>query len=102
VLARLKKERKEKFHIATKAGRRVPVQTVQGYNRKTLTAFVNRSLMNLNTDAMKQGKLRHYGVSLEKVEEVLKAIEFPNVRSVQIIFNIFRHGLQICRRSLHG
>jgi aryl-alcohol dehydrogenase-like predicted oxidoreductase len=116
LLARLKKERKEDFYIATKAGRRLPVQTPGGYNRKNLTAFVNRSLRNLRTDAIdllqlhcphpevyyrpevfgmlddfvKAGKLRHYGVSVEKVEEALKAIEFPNVQSVQIIFNIFR------------
>jgi aryl-alcohol dehydrogenase-like predicted oxidoreductase len=116
LLARLKKERKEKFYIATKAGRRLPVQTVEGYNRKTLNAFVNRSLNNLNTDAIdllqlhcpptevyyrpevfeilddmvEQGKIRHYGVSVEKVEEALKAIEFPKVQSVQIIFNVFR------------
>lgn len=116
LLAKLKKERKEKFYIATKAGRRLPMQTVAGYNRKNLTAWVNRSLKNLNTDTIdllqlhcphpevfyrpevfgilddlvKAGKLRHYGVSVEKVEEALKAIEFPNVQSVQIIFNIFR------------
>ncbi len=41
-------------------------------------------------DLVKAGKLRHYGVSVEKVEEALKAIEFPEVQSVQIIFNIFR------------
>ena len=116
LLAKLKKERKEKFYIGTKAGRRLPVQTTQGYNRKNLIAFVNRSLKNLHTDTIdllqlhcpptevyyrpevfgvlddlvKAGKLRHYGVSVEKVEEALKAIEFPNVQSVQIIFNIFR------------
>src|SRR6185503_11080008 len=116
LLAKLKKERKEKFYVATKAGRRLPVQTTEGYNRKNLTAFVQRSLKNLNTDTIdllqlhcpptgvyyrpevfgilddfvKAGKLRHYGVSVEKVEEALKAIEFPNVQSVQIIFNIFR------------
>ena len=116
LLARLKKERKEKFYIATKAGRRLPVQTTEGYNRKNLTAFVQRSLKNLKTDTIdllqlhcpptgvyyrpevfgilddlvKAGKLRHYGVSVEKVEEALKAIEFPNVQSVQIIFNLFR------------
>ena len=116
LLAKLKKERKEKFYIATKAGRRLPVQTTEGYNRRNLTAFVNRSLKNLKTDAIdllqlhcpptevyyrpevfgilddlvNAGKLRHYGVSVEKVEEALKAIEFPNVQSVQIIFNIFR------------
>ena len=116
LLAKLKKERKEKFYIATKAGRRLPVQTTEGYNRKNLTAFVNRSLKNLNTDTIdllqlhcpptevyyrpevfgvlddlvKTGKLRYYGVSVERVEEALKAIEFPNVQSVQIIFNMFR------------
>ena len=116
LLAKLKKERKEKFYIATKAGRRLPTQAAEGYNRKNLTAFVHRSLKNLNTDTIdllqlhcpstevyyrpevfgilddlvQAGKLRHYGVSVEKVEEALKAIEFPNVQSVQIIFNIFR------------
>jgi aryl-alcohol dehydrogenase-like predicted oxidoreductase len=41
-------------------------------------------------DMVKAGKIRYYGVSVEKVEEALKAIEFPQVQSVQIIFNIFR------------
>jgi len=116
LMARLKKERKEKFYIATKAGRRLPKQTPEGYSRKNLTGWVERSLKNLNTDAIDllhlhcphpdvfyrpevfdilddlvtAGKLRHYGVSVEKVEEALKAIEYPNVQSVQIIFNIFR------------
>src|SRR5450432_2636432 len=116
LMAKLKKERKEKFYIATKAGRRLPAQTPEGYSRKNLTAWIERSLKNLNTDAIdllqlhcpptevyympdvfgilddlvKAGKLRHYGVSVEKIEEALKAIEFPNVQSVQIIFNIFR------------
>jgi aryl-alcohol dehydrogenase-like predicted oxidoreductase len=116
LLAKLKKERKDNFYIATKAGRRLPAQTVEGYNRKNLNAWVDRSLKNLNADTIdllqlhcphpdvyyrpevfgvlddmvKTGKLRHYGVSVQKVEEALKAIEFPNVQSVQLIFNIFR------------
>jgi aryl-alcohol dehydrogenase-like predicted oxidoreductase len=116
LFAKLRKERKEKFYIATKAGRRLPQQTPGGYNRKNLTAWIQRSLKNLNTDSIellqlhcpptevyympevfgilddlvKAGKLQHYGVSVEKVEQALKAIEFPNVQSVQIIFNIFR------------
>jgi aryl-alcohol dehydrogenase-like predicted oxidoreductase len=116
LFAKLKKERKENFYIATKAGRRLPIQTPEGYTKKNLHAWVNRSLKNLNTetidllqlhcphtevfyrpevfgildDLVQAGKLRHYGVSVEKVEEALKAIEFPNVQSVQIIFNIFR------------
>ncbi|MGD1088679.1 MAG: aldo/keto reductase [Verrucomicrobiota bacterium] len=116
LLAKLKKERKEEFYIATKAGRRLPKQTPEGYNRENLTSFVERSLRNLETDAIdllqlhcpptevyympevftildnlvKTGKLRHYGVSVEKVEEAIKAVEFPGVQTVQIIFNIFR------------
>src|SRR6266850_4851752 len=52
LLAKLRKERKERFYIATKAGRRLPAQTTEGYNRKNLTAFVHRSLKNLNTDTI--------------------------------------------------
>ena len=116
LMARLRRERREPFYVATKAGRRLDPHTADGYNRKNLTAFVNRSLKNLETesidllqlhcpptevyyrpevfgvldDLVREGKLRFYGVSVEKVEEALKAIEFPNVQSVQIIFNIFR------------
>jgi aryl-alcohol dehydrogenase-like predicted oxidoreductase len=116
LVARLRRERKETIYIATKAGRQLNPHTAAGYNRQNLTAFVERSLKNLDTEAVdllqlhcpptevyynpevfgvlddlvKQGKLRFYGVSVEKVEEALKAIEFPNVQSVQIIFNIFR------------
>ncbi|HET7623677.1 MAG TPA: aldo/keto reductase [Verrucomicrobiae bacterium] len=116
LLAQLRKERRETFYIASKAGRRLDPHIAQGYNRENLTAFVERSLKNLNTDSIdllqlhcppfqvyympetfavlddlvKAGKLRHYGVSVEKVEEALKAIEFPGVKTVQIIFNIFR------------
>jgi aryl-alcohol dehydrogenase-like predicted oxidoreductase len=116
LLARLRKERKEPFYIATKAGRRLSPHVAGGYNRENLTAFVERSLKNLRTDCIDllqlhcpptevyympevfgvledlaaEGKLRYYGVSVEKVEEALKAIEYPGVQSVQIIFNIFR------------
>ncbi len=116
LLARLRKERSEPFRIATKAGRRLDPHVAGGYNRENLTAFVERSLKNLDTEAldlvqlhcpptevyympevfgvlddlMQQGKVQHYGVSVEKVEEALKAIEYQNVQTVQIIFNIFR------------
>jgi aryl-alcohol dehydrogenase-like predicted oxidoreductase len=116
LLARLRQERREPFHIATKAGRRLPVQDAAGYSRKNLTAFVERSLKNLAVDTIdllqlhcppasvlympevfgvlddlaKEGKLRHYGVSVEKVEEALIAIEHPGVQTIQIIFNVFR------------
>ena len=117
LLAKLKKESNEKFFIATKAGRRLNPHTAEGYNRKNLTSFVERSLINLETEAIdllqlhcpptevyympkifsilddlvKEGKIRFYGVSVEKVEEALKAIEYPEVKTVQIIFNMFRH-----------
>ena len=120
LLAQLRRESKESFHIATKAGRRLDPHIAEGYNRENLTAFVERSLKNLETDALdllqlhcpptevfympevfgilddlkQAGKLQHYGVSVEKVEEALKAIEYPNVQSVQIIFNIFRQRPQ--------
>jgi aryl-alcohol dehydrogenase-like predicted oxidoreductase len=116
LVAQLRKERKETIYVATKAGRRLDPHLADGYNRTNITAFVERSLKNLATDSIdllqlhcpptdvyyrpetfgvlddlvKAGKLRHYGVSVEKVEEALKAIEFPNVQTVQIIFNIFR------------
>lgn len=116
LVAQLRKERSETIYVATKAGRRLDPHVAGGYNRANLTAFVERSLKNLDTEAIdllqlhcpptevyympetfgvlddlvKAGKLRHYGVSVEKVEEALKAIEYPNVETVQIIFNIFR------------
>jgi aryl-alcohol dehydrogenase-like predicted oxidoreductase len=116
LFAKLRKERSEAFYVATKAGRRLDPHVASGYNRQNLTTFVERSLKNLDVeiidllqlhcpptevyympevfgvldDLVKAGKLRYYGVSVEKVEEALKAIEFPNVQSVQIIFNLFR------------
>jgi len=116
LLAKLRKERSEEFHVATKAGRKLDPHVASGYNKKNLTAFVERSLKNLEMEALdlvqlhcpptevfympetfgalddlvKDGKIRYYGVSVEKVEEALKAIEYPNVQTVQIIFNIFR------------
>jgi aryl-alcohol dehydrogenase-like predicted oxidoreductase len=117
LIAQLRRERHEPIYVATKAGRRLPTQTADGYNAKNLTAFIERSLENLATDCLdllqlhcpptevyyrpevfelldelvKAGKIRHYGVSVEKVEEALKAIEYPNVQTIQIIFNLFRH-----------
>jgi aryl-alcohol dehydrogenase-like predicted oxidoreductase len=116
LLARLKRERSETLHITTKAGRRLDPHVSAGYNRENLTAFVERSLRNLNAevidllqlhcppmevyyrpevfgvldDLVGAGKIRFYGVSVEKVEEALKAIEYPGVQTVQIIFNVFR------------
>jgi aryl-alcohol dehydrogenase-like predicted oxidoreductase len=111
------KERRETVYVATKLGRRLNPHTVEGYNAQNMAGFVESSLKNLQTDCLdlvqlhcppteayyrpevfgalddlvQAGKIRYYGVSVEKVEEALKAIEYPNVQSVQIIFNMFRH-----------
>lgn len=106
----------QRIYVATKAGRRLSPHAADGYNKANLAAFVERSLTNLRVDALDlvqlhcpptevyyrpevfaalddlvaAGKLRHYGVSVEKVEEGLKALEYPSIQSVQIIFNMFR------------
>ncbi len=102
--------------VATKAGRRLSPHVAEGYTKDNLSAFLDRSLQNLGVETLDlvqlhcpptpvyympevfgaldglvaKGKLSHYGVSVEKVEEGLKAIEFPGVVSVQIIWNMFR------------
>jgi aryl-alcohol dehydrogenase-like predicted oxidoreductase len=116
LIARLKRERKEEIIVATKAGRRLAPHTADGYNAGNLAGFIEDSLRNLAVDCLDlvqlhcpptdvyyrpelfealdalvaAGKIRYYGVSVERVEEALKAIEYPNVQSVQIIFNCFR------------
>ena len=107
----------QRIYVATKAGRRLSPHVADGYTRANITSFVERSLRNLDTDLLDllqlhcpptevyyrpevfgvlddlvaAGKLRYYGVSVEKVEEGLKAMQYPGVQSVQIIFNMFRH-----------
>lgn len=117
LVARLRRERKgDTIFVATKAGRRLPKQTPDGYTRENLTAWVDRSLKNLEMEAVdllqlhcphpqvydrpevfgvlddlvKAGKVRHYGISVETVEEARRGIRHPGVRSVQIIFNMLR------------
>jgi aryl-alcohol dehydrogenase-like predicted oxidoreductase len=116
LLATLRRDRKEEILVATKAGRRLSPHMASGYSRENLTAFVERSLQNLGAEAIdllqlhcpptdvyyqpevfgalddlvKSGKIRFYGVSVERVEEALKAIELEGVQSVQIIYNVFR------------
>jgi aryl-alcohol dehydrogenase-like predicted oxidoreductase len=116
LLAALRRDRGEEIFVATKAGRRLSPHVASGYTRENLGAFVERSLRNLGVEALdllqlhcpptdvyyrpevfgaldglvKAGKIRFYGVSVERVEEALKALEFEGVQSVQIIYNIFR------------
>jgi aryl-alcohol dehydrogenase-like predicted oxidoreductase len=116
LIAQLKRERKEEILVATKAGRRLDPHTADGYNERNIAGFIEDSLRNLSCESLdlvqlhcpptdvyyrpelfdalermkKAGKIRHYGVSVERVEEALKAIEYPGVETVQLIFNCFR------------
>jgi len=116
LIARLLKERQETIYVATKAGRKLEPHTAEKYTPQAIRRFVEDSLKNLEVQTLdllqlhcpptavyynpelfsaldemvKAGKLRNYGVSVEKVEEALKAIEFPGVKTVQIIYNMFR------------
>ena len=114
LLGRLRRERSEPFYIATKMGVRINPDA-KAYTRGNITKFTEESLRNLGVetidlmqfhvppievynaevfgimdDLVAAGKIRHYGVSVETIEQALRAIEFPGVASVQIIFNIFR------------
>jgi len=116
LIARLRRERSEPCYVATKAGRRLNPHTAAGYTAENLEAFVDRSLANLEVESLDllqlhcpptdvyyrpevfesldrlvaKGKLCGYGVSVERVEEALHAVDYPGVQSVQIIFNAFR------------
>lgn len=116
LIRRLKSERSEQIYVATKAGRRLDPHVAEGYTKANLEAFIDRSRENLGMDTLDlvqlhcpptpvfyepevfgalddfkaAGKIQHWGVSVEKVEEGLKAMEYANCQSVQIIFNIFR------------
>lgn len=117
LIARLRRERpRDTIYVATKAGRRLPQQVPEGYTLENLSRWVERSLRNLEVECLdllqlhcppsevyrmpevfgyldelvKAGKIRYYGVSVEKVSEALDAIRHPGVQSVQIIFNMFR------------
>jgi len=118
LIARLRAEHPEaSFTVATKAGRRLDPHVAAGYTPENIERFIDRSLQNLRVDSLPlvqlhcpptdvyyqpalfagldalvaKGKIQHYGVSVERVEEALKAIEYPGVETVQIIFNMFRH-----------
>ncbi|RAS18410.1 aldo/keto reductase [Ensifer adhaerens] len=116
IAAVLKERGGDKPFVATKAGRRLSPHATEGYTGENIEAFIDRSLSNLGVETLDlvqlhcpptevyyrpelfgaldrlvaKGKIRHYGVSVEKVEEALKAIEYPGVATVQIIYNIFR------------
>ncbi|MDX1937665.1 MAG: aldo/keto reductase [Flavihumibacter sp.] len=106
----------ERIYVATKCGRQIQPHVNEGYTPAVLRKYVEDSLKRLQVDAIdliqlhcpptqvyyrpeifglfddlkKEGKILTLGVSVEKVEEALKAIEYDNVTTVQIIFNMFR------------
>ena len=116
LLGQLLRDRSETIYVATKAGRKLSPHTADKYTPLAIRRFVEDSLKKLRVDALdllqlhcppwevyyipelfaslddlvKIGKIKNYGVSVEKVEEALKAIEYPGVKTVQIIFNMFR------------
>jgi aryl-alcohol dehydrogenase-like predicted oxidoreductase len=116
LLARLRRERRDPFWVATKVGRRSNPHVKESYNRENLTKYVERCLTNLEVpaldlvqlhcpptdvfympevfgvldDLVKAGKVRFYGASVERVEEGLKALEYPALQTLQVIFNILR------------
>ncbi len=116
LIGKLLRERRETIYVATKAGRKLNPHTAEKYTPLAIRRFVEESLKNLRVDSLdllqlhcpppqvyyepelfaaldamvKAGKLKNYGVSVEKVEEAIKAIEFPGVRTVQLIYNMFR------------
>ena len=117
LIGRLLEDRpNEQIFVATKAGRRLDPHTAEGYDHEHLSAFVERSLENLGVEAIdllqlhcpptetyrrdstfealdrlqQDGKIKNYGVSVERVEEARMALSYPGVKTVQIIFNIFR------------
>ena len=115
-VGRVVRSRSERIYVATKCGRHINPHVNEGYQPKVLQKYVEDSLKRLQLDTIdliqlhcpptevfyrpeifelfdklkQEGKIQNLGVSVEKVEEGLKAIEFPNVSSVQMIFNLFR------------
>ncbi len=115
-VGRVARARSEEVFVATKCGRRISPHVAEGYTVEALRGFVENSLSNTGLDRLdliqlhcpptdvyyrpeifelfdrlkEEGKIANLGVSVEKVEEAIKAIEYDNVSTVQIIFNMFR------------
>ncbi len=115
-VGRVVRERSEYIYVATKCGRQITPHTAENYTVKALRGYVEESLRRMKIERIdliqlhsipndvyyrpeifglfdrlkEEGKIQHLGVSVEKVEEAIKAMEYPNVTTVQIIFNLFR------------
>lgn len=117
LIGKLTKSKKEKLYIATKAGRRIEPHIAEGYTIETIRNHVERSLKNIGVDCLdllqlhcpptavysnealfeglnqmkKEGLIAHYGVSVEKIDEALTALNYEELATVQLIYNMFRH-----------
>ena len=107
----------DRIYVATKAGRRLNPHVASGYYDKSqMESFVDRSLANINIETIDllqmhcpptevysskhtfemldylvdKGKIQNYGFSVQTVDEALECIKFPNTKSIQVIFNMFR------------
>ena len=115
-VGRVVRSRSEEVYVATKCGRQISPHVSEGYTPEVLEKYVHDSLRNTQLETLdliqlhcpptevyyrpeifalfdrlkQQGKIRNLGVSVEKIEEAIKAIQYPNVTTVQIIFNMFR------------
>lgn len=115
-IGKFNKKKDHKMFVITKVGRKLPKQDKDLYTKENLTKFIDDSRKNLQVDALdmvllhcpptdlyddphvfnlmddfkKQGKIKHYGVSIEKIEEGLKAMQYPGVEAIEVIFNMFR------------
>ena len=111
------RSRSERVYVASKCGRRLHPHNNETYLPKALRLFVEQSLRNTGLDTLdliqlhcppsevyhrpeifelfdrlkEEGKILNMGVSVERVDEAMKALQFDNVTTVQIIFNMFRH-----------
>jgi aryl-alcohol dehydrogenase-like predicted oxidoreductase len=115
-IGKFNQKKDQKMFVITKVGRKLPKQDKDLYTKENLTKFIDDSRKNLQVDALdmvllhcpptdlyddpyvfnlmddfkKQGKIKHYGVSIEKIEEGLKAMKYPGVEAIEVIFNMFR------------
>lgn len=119
-VGKILKDSGKRIYVATKCGRQINPHVNEGYTPASLRKYVEDSLGRLGIECIdliqlhcpptevfyrpeifgefeklkKEGKIQHLGVSVEKVEEGLKALEFENVTTIQVIYNIFRQRPQ--------
>ncbi|WP_373897779.1 aldo/keto reductase [Haloimpatiens sp. FM7315] len=115
IIGKFIKDKKNKIYVVTKCGRKLNPHTTEGYNRENIISFVESSIKNMDVEVLDlvllhcpptdvfykkevfyaldklkaEGKIKHYGVSVERIEEAIKAMDY-DISVVEIIFNMFR------------